>query len=458
MLPQFDTSTLQRWDIDHVWHPFTPMWEYARESTPVIAAAEGFELIDTTGQRLLDGTSALWCNLYGYRVPELDAALHAQIEQVSHSTLLGLTNVPATQLARALVERAPAGLTRIFYSDDGSTAVEAALKIVYQGWRLRGADVTRKRLFVGLDGGYHGDTIGAVSVGAIDGFHAAFGPLLFPALRVPAPVALRRPTGQTRETYLAWCVSELERILTERRDEIAGVIIEPLVQGAAGMLIHDSGYLKRVRQLTREFGLPLIADEVFVGFGRTGTMWACDREQVVPDLLCLSKGLTAGYLPLAATLVTDEWSLPFYEGPELGRTFFHGHTFTGNPLGCAVALESLRLFEERQILKNVQQISQVLSEFGTTWEGHPHVGEVRHLGAILALELVQDRDTLEPFPATQRIGHRIALAAREAGYFIRPVGETVLVIPAPGMPVELVRQLCEGTDLAMRKVLGALSP
>jgi len=448
-----NTNLLQQWDIHHIWHPFTPMWEYAREATPVIAAANGFELIDTDGRRYLDGTAALWCNLYGYRVPELDAALKSQIDLVSHSTLLGLSNVPAIQLAKALVDRAPAGLNHVFYSDDGSTAVEAALKIVYQGWRLRGADVSRKRLFVGLSGAYHGDTIGAVSVGGIGGFHAAFESLLFPCLRVPSPGALHHPEGVTPERFQQWCRTELEQVLTTRRDEIAGVVMEPLVQGAAGMLLHPPGYLKWVRQLTAGLEIPLIADEVFVGFGRTGTLWACEQEQVIPDLLCLSKGLTAGYLPLAATLVNDAWYQPFIDRPELDRTFQHGHTFTGNPLGCAVALESLRLFDERRILENVAALGNVFQKYADRHIGEQNFGRIRTRGAILAIDLVSNERNQAPFPPAQRIGHQIALEARERGLIIRPIGDTILLIPAPGMPPHLVEQLCQIMDEAIRAVL-----
>ncbi len=447
------TAELREWDRTHVWHPFTPMLEYAEETTPIIVAGEGFDLLDSEGRRYLDGTSSLWCNVHGHRVPELDQALKDQIDRISHSTLLGLANGPSAELAKLLVDRVPPGLNHVFYSDDGATAVEAALKMAFQFHAHRGADPQRKNLFVSLGDAYHGDTIGAVSLGGIPTFHRVFGSLLFPGLKVPTPGAYRLPAGMTRGQYLAYCDETLERTLAENHERIAGFVIEPLVQGAAGMLVHPRGYLKRVRELTARYGIPLIADEVFVGFGRTGTLFACEQEEVVPDLLCIAKGLTGGYLPLAATLATDEIYNTFLDVPSAGKTFYHGHTYTGNQLGCAVALASCRLLESNRVLENVATNQQIMHKWSEQLRDHPHVGDIRQCGVILALELVQDRVGQTPFPPEARIGHQVTLAALNYDTLIRPVGDVLVVMPAPAMPQAILRRLLEATERAIRDVL-----
>jgi len=451
---QLLTSTLRDWDRTHVWHPFTPMQEYNQEEPPIIAAADGFFLIDIDGHHYLDGSSSLWCNIHGHCVPELDAALREQLDCVAHSTLLGLANVPSIELARELALRAPAGLQRVFYSDNGSTAVEAALKLAFQYYRQRRHQPSERSLYVSLSQAYHGDTIGSVSVGGIDLFHGAYGKLLFPTLQVPAPLTYRIPEGFTPESYLAHCDAELERVLAEHAGEIAAVVIEPLVQAAAGILVHPPGYLKRVRELTAKHDILLIADEVAVGFGRTGTLFACEQEQVIPDLLCLSKGLTAGYLPLAATLATNEIYDAFLGEPEERRTFYHGHTFTGNPLGCAVALASLRLLERRNVLANVQTNAELLRGNLQPLLSHPNVGEIRQKGVMVGIELVADRQTKVPFAVQDRVGHRIALAACRRGVILRPVGDVLVLLPAPAMPGDLVEELCAVTLSSVEEVLG----
>lgn len=429
------------------------MLEYAQEVTPIIVEGDGFELIDSDGRRYLDGTSSLWCNVHGHRVPELDRALKNQIDKISHSTLLGLANAPSAELAHELVRRAPAGLNHVFYSDDGATAVEAALKMAFQYHVHRGADPQVKNRFVSLSDSYHGDTIGAVSLGGIEAFHRVFGSLLFETLRVPSPGAYRLPSGMNRQQYLQHCDDVLVRTLDEHHQRIAGFVIEPLVQGAAGMLMHPSGYLRRVRELTLQYGIPLIADEVFVGFGRTGTLFACEQEAVVPDLFCIAKGLTGGYLPLAATLATDDIYNAFLDVPAAGKTFYHGHTYTGNQLGCAVALASCRLFDTNGVLDNVAANARLMAEWAARFRDHPHVGDIRQCGVILALEPVQDRSSQTSFPASERIGHRITLAAAERNVLIRPVGDVLVVMPAPAMPAALLQRLLDATEHALNQVL-----
>src|SRR5262245_10124769 len=296
---------LERWDREHVWHPFTPMQEYAAEPPLLIDRAHGCLLVDLDGREYIDGTASMWCNVHGHQVSALDDAIRDQLDRVAHTTLLGLGNVPATRLARRLVELAPPGLTRVFFSDDGATAVEVALKMAFQFWRQCPTPRPRKTQFLALGGAYHGDTLGDVSVGDLGRFHHLFAPLLFPTLRAPSPYCYRCPLGLERATCGIACVAELERLVRSHADELAAVVVEPLVQGAAGMITAPEGFLRRVRAVTRECDVFLIADEVAVGFGRTGTLFACEQEGVAPDFLCLAKGLTGGYLPLAATLTTE---------------------------------------------------------------------------------------------------------------------------------------------------------
>lgn len=440
---------LRHWDNDHVWHPFTPMQAWWGEQAPIIERGEGFELIDIEGRRYLDGISSLWCNVHGHRVPEIDEAVIAQIRKVAHTTLLGLGSVPSIELARRLVELTPAPLTKVFYTDSGATSVEAALKIAHQYHRQRPGGSDRRRLFATVRGAYHGDTVGSVSVGSIELFHRVYGQLLFETVSVPSPGSLRIPHGMTSDTYRQFCFDEVERVIVENRDRLTAFVMEPLVQGAAGILVHPPGYLRHVREVTRDHGIPLIADEVAVGFGRTGTMFACEQEQVCPDLLCLAKGLTGGYLPVAATLVTDEIFNAFLGDPSEGRTFFHGHTFTGNPLGCAAALASLHLFGSRRVLENVAAIADVLQRELAVLEGHPHVAQIRQRGIMVGIELVQDRRTLAEFPVQRRMGHQVTLAARKRGVILRPLGDVVVLMPAPAMPPVLVERLC---NVAMESI------
>lgn len=451
------TSELRRLDNQFVWHPFTPMLEQGREETPIIVAGEGFHLIDSDGVRYLDGVSSLWCNIHGHRVPEIDRALREQIDRIAHTTLLGLASDPTIRLAVELVRRVPPGLTHVFYSDNGSTAVEAALKIAFQYYRQRKGRSADRDLFVSLSGAYHGDTVGSVSVGGIDLFHAVYGGLLFKTVKVPSPATYRLPPGFTGESYHSYCAAELERIMAANRGRVAGLVIEPLVQGAAGILVHPAGWLRRVREITAAHDVLLIADEVATGFGRTGTLFACEQEQVCPDLLCLSKGITGGYLPLAATLATDEVYDAFLGEPAECRTFFHGHTYTGNPLACSAALASLELFGKNDVLRNVGNSAGVLARRLAELQNHPHVGQVRQKGIMVGIELVADRRDQSPFSPAQRVGHRVALAARRRGVVIRPLGDVIVLMPAPAMPGDLVDRLCTATFEAIDEALAEVA-
>lgn len=453
MKPAFDLERIQRlraWDDDHVWHPFTPMQSYWAEAPPIIDSAEGFELVDVEGNRYLDGFSSLWCNVHGHRVPRIDQAVRDQLDRVAHSTLLGHACTPSIELARRLVALAPKGLTKVFYSDSGASAVEVALKLAFQYHRQKPGGPEPRDLFVGLGDAYHGDTVGAVSVGGIDLFHGVYAPLLFRTLRAPSPVVGWRPDGESRESRLALRLDALRRVLTENAERIAALVVEPLVQGAAGVLVHPPGFLRQVRDWTRELGILLIADEVAVGFGRTGAMFACEHEDVSPDLLCLGKGLTGGYLPVAATLATDEIFDAFLGRPADARTFFHGHTYTGNALGCAAALASLELFEENRVVENVRRNEQVLERRLTEIADFDHVAEVRCKGVMVGIELAADREKGISYPPEQRRGHAVTLAARARGILIRPLGDVVVLMPAPAMPEALVHRLCDAVAESIR--------
>jgi adenosylmethionine-8-amino-7-oxononanoate aminotransferase len=392
-------------DRAHLWHPFTQQRGWARERPVVIERAEGTDLVDTEGRRYIDGVSSLWCNVHGHRHPRIDAALREQLDRVAHSTMLGLSHQPAIELARRLVELAPPGLDRVFYSDSGSTAAEIALKIAFQYWQQRGGEHARKTRFVALREAYHGDTIGSVSVGGIELFHSLYRPLLFDTLKAEPGDA-----------------ADMERLLARHSGEVAAVIMEPLVQGAAGMLVHPDGYLRQVRELCDRHGALLILDEVATGFGRTGRMFACEHEAVAPDFLCLAKGISGGYLALAATLTTETVYEGFLGEYEQFRTFFHGHTYTGNPLACAAGLASLDVFDEERTLERLQPKIELLAELLEPIAAHPAVGEVRRRGFMTGIELTG-------YPAGLRMGHRVTLEARSRGAIIRPLGDVVVLMP-----------------------------
>jgi len=435
-------APLRDWDNTHVWHPFTPMSAWVREDAPIIERSEGFELIDVEGRRFLDGISSLWCNVHGHRVPEIDRAVKCQLDRVAHSTLLGLASEPSIRLAKALVDRAPDGLSRVFYSDSGATTVEVALKMAYQYHRQKPEGPEDRDLFLCIGNAYHGDTLGTVSVGGIDLFHRCYRHLLFETVTVPSPGSLRIPEGMTRDDWHQQCFAEVAAAIARNHQRLAAVVLEPIVQGAAGILVHPPGYLRHLRQLCDEWNVLLIADEVAVGFGRTGTLIACEQESVSPDFLCLAKGISGGYLPLGATLTTERVYEAFLGQPSAGRTFFHGHTYTGNALACAAGLASLQLFEERQLLKNVAVCAELAERTLAPFRSHPNVAEIRQRGLMIGIELVRDREGLEAFPAAVRMGHQVTLAARRRGVIIRPLGDVVVLMPAPGMPPQLVERLC----------------
>jgi len=404
-------------DREHLWHPFTQQRDWVGEPPLMIERAKGCELIDSRGMHYLDGVSSLWCNVHGHRHPVIDQAVKDQLDRVSHSTMLGLSHPGAAELASRLVELAPPGLNRVFYSDSGSTAVEVALKMAFQYWQQRGGQHVRRRSFVCLENAYHGDTIGSVSVGGIDLFHSAFGPLLFNAHRARA--------GD---------IDDMARLLRTHEEELAAVVVEPLVQGAAGIVTQPDGYLRAVRELCDRHGVLLICDEVATGFGRTGTMFACEQEGVSPDLMCVAKGLTGGYMPLAATLATEEIYEGFLGDYEEFKTFFHGHTYTGNPLACAAALGCLDVFEMERTLVRIQPKIRLLSHLLDDVAEMRGVVEVRQRGLMVGIDLGEHHPS-------KRMGHRVTMEARRRGVIVRPLGDVIVMMPPLAISKQELRTL-----------------
>ena len=420
-----DTAGLAALDRRHLWHPFTQQRGWEDEAPVVIERADGATLYDSDGNAYIDGVSSLWCNVHGHRHHLIDSAIRHQLERVAHTTMLGLSHRPAIELARRLVEIAPGSdsaqarrLTRVFFSDNGSTAAEVALKMAFQWWQQRGEPA--RNGFVCLRDAYHGDTIGSVSVGRIELFHSLYRPLLFDAWAAEPGDA-----------------EHMEALLAEHGERVAAVILEPLVQGAAGIRVQPEGYLRRVRELCDRHGVLLICDEVATGFGRTGRMFACQHEGVVPDLLCLSKGLSGGYLPLAATLTTEAVYDGFLGEHAEFRTFFHGHTYTANPLACAAALASLDVFEEERTIDRLQVKIELMSRWLKRYiEPLDSVGEVRQRGFMVGIELAG-------FPVEARMSHQVTLAARRRGAIIRPLGDVVVLMPPLGIGEHALRRLVE---------------
>ncbi|GKS64073.1 adenosylmethionine-8-amino-7-oxononanoate aminotransferase [Nitrospira sp.] len=435
------TRQLINWDHRYLWHPFTQMQEWVQEDPLIIERGKGSYLIDTEGKRYLDGTSSIWVNLHGHRHPVLDRALKQQINKIAHSTFLGLSNPPAIELARELIRIAPKGLTRVFYSDNGSTAVEIALKMAVQYWQQLHPEAGPKNTFLHLKLAYHGDTIGAVSVGNIELFHSRFKPLLFPTLEAEPPHCYRCPLHLTYPTCKVACIDPIEQILKARHRDLAGFIIEPRMQAAAGMVPQPAGYLTRIRELCSKYNIFLIADEVATGFGRTGTMFACEHEQITPDLMAISKGLTGGYMPLAATLTTEEIYRGFLGRYDEFKTFFHGHSFTGNPLGCALALANLDVFRNEKTLVRLRPKIKLLARLLQPFQALLHVGDIRQIGFMAGIELVRDRMTKEPYPFQVKAGHRVALIARSKGLILRPIGNVLVLMPPLSTTVDELKKM-----------------
>ena len=449
------SAELIAWDRQYLWHPFTQMRDWLAEEPVIIERGEGNYLIDTDGNRYLDGVSSLWCNVHGHRKRELDEALAAQTARIAHSTMLGLSNVPATVLAKRLVELAPPGLTRVFYSDAGATAVEIALKIALQYWQLRGE--SQRTRFLALTEAYHGDTLGAVGVGYSETFHRFFRPVITPALRIDPPHVFRWQQHQSPARALELAIADAERVFAARGHELAALIVEPLMQGAAGMWAQPLGYLPALRDLARRHGTLLICDEVATGFGRTGRLFAVEHEGIAPDLLCLGKGITGGYLPLAATLASESVFEAFLAPYERFAAFFHGHTYTGNPLACAVAIANLDVFAAERVVDHVTERASQLADLLAAATGQlTCVGDVRQWGLMVGIELVRDPETRAPFDPSLRIGHRVIQAARLRGVMLRPLGNVLILMPPLSITAAELETLVRVTVESIEAVLGGI--
>jgi len=443
------------WDRRYIWHPFTQMQDYVQQPPLIISHGEGAYLYDVQGRRYFDGNSSLWVCAHGHRRREITEAIQRQTEKISHSTLLGQANIPSIELAKRLIDIAPPGLKKVFYSDNGSTAAEIALKMAFQYWRQARPPHPQKKTFLSVRNAYHGDTIGAVSVGGIDLFHGIFGPLLFSCWRIPYPVYSKYTSKESPQAIAQQSLDACERLLRERSAEIAAVIVEPMMQGAAGILTQAPGFLKGLRDLCRHYEAFLIFDEVATGFGRTGKMFACEHEGVSPDFMALAKGLTGGYLPLAATLTTQEVYNGFLGEYGEFRAFFHGHTFTGNQLGCAAALACLDCFENDRTLQRLQPvIAHLEKRLDILFETNDRVADIRQIGMAAGIDLARSRTRNESYRVEDALGAKVCFALRSYGIWLRPLGNTLVLMPPLITTVKETDYLIDSIEHCMKEELG----
>lgn len=437
-------------DKAYIWHPFTQMKAWEKEDILIIEKGRGNYLVDINGKKYLDGVSSLWTNVHGHRKKELDNAVRAQLKKIAHSTFLGLSHPGAIILSRMLVDIAPAGLKRVFYSDSGATAVEIAIKMALQYWFNTGKP--ERYIFVSLNNAYHGDTIGSVSVGGIGLFHNTYRPLLFKTIKAPSPYCYRCELGLEYPACSLACANRIDSLLSEHEGTIAALVLEPMVQAAGGFILSPPGYLKTLREITKRHDVLLIADEVATGFGRTGRMFACEHEHVTPDIMTLAKGISGGYLPVAATLTTRRIYDAFLGGYEEKKTFYHGHTYTANPLGAAAAIANLEIFRKEKLLNRIQPKIRQLRSGLKKIAGLGHVGQVRQLGLMTGIELVKNRKTREPFPFEQRTGARVCYEIRKYGIFLRPLDDVIVLMPPLSITSREITHLLASLEKAIRTV------
>lgn len=435
------TKELVEKDLKYIWHPDTQMKDYENESPIIIEKGKGIYVWDTEGNKYIDAVASWWVNTLGHSNPRLNKALSEQAEKIEHILLAGFSHVPAIELAEELVRISADNLTKVFYSDNGSTAVEVALKMVFQYWLQVGKP--EKKKFVALKNSYHGDTLGAVSVGGVDIFYKIFKPLLFDVFQAESPYCYKCPINLDKETCSSDCIKFVEEIFEKNHNEIAAMVIEPLIQGAAGMRMYPALYLKKLAELCKKYDILLIDDEVAMGFGRTGKMFAYEHAEVKPDIVCLAKGITAGYMPLAVTLATDKIYNAFYDDYDKYKTFFHGHSFTGNPLACALAVENLKIFKEEKIIENLQSKIKIFEKELQKLNELKYVGEVRSTGMIGAVEIVEDKTNKKLFDSKLRIGKKIYDEALKLGAILRPMGNIIYFIPPYIITETEIKQLIE---------------
>ncbi|MFN8390335.1 MAG: adenosylmethionine--8-amino-7-oxononanoate transaminase [Bdellovibrionota bacterium] len=444
-------------DLEHLWHPFTQARTWIAENDPLIVErAEGCELIDIAGRRYLDGVSSLWCNVHGHGAPELIAALKDQAETLCHSTLLGLSHRPVLELTDRLVKIIPAGLNRLFYADSGSTAVEAGIRMCVEFWQKQdGSAAKKKQRLLSLETAYHGDTLGAVGVGYVEAFHSSLRANVVPAIRIPPPHIFRFFQGESDEAAESLSLDSLKSTLSSSAKEIAALIIEPLVQGAAGIWTYSPAYLSAVAELCARHDVLLIIDEVATGFGKTGTMFACEQADVSPDVLIMGKGLSGGYLPISAAAASEEIFQGFVGEPEELKTFFYGQTFAGNPLAARVAAANLDLFEQSSLLEELgPRIDFFQRLIAERISGLPHVDEVRCQGVMTGIELTSVPGSRVPYPMQALAGARITRKARELGAVIRPLGNVMVLMPPLAMKEPELERLVDITAESIRTTLG----
>jgi adenosylmethionine-8-amino-7-oxononanoate aminotransferase len=443
-------ADIARRDLEVVWHPCTQMKDHERLPLIPVARGEGPWLYDFDGHRYLDAISSWWVNLFGHANPRINAALRTQLDRLEHVILAGFTHEPVLQLSERLTRLLPAGLTRCFYADNGSSAIEVAVKMSFHYWLNRG--LPRKRRFITLSNSYHGETLGALAVGDVQLYKDVYRPLLMDVLTVPSPDCYAREAGEDWEAHSRRMFAHMEQALAEHADETAAVVVEPLVQCAGGMRMYHPAWLAMLREACDRHGVHLIADEIAVGFGRTGTLFACEQADIRPDFICLSKGLTGGYLPLSVVVTTEDVYGAFYDDYTKLSAFLHSHSYTGNPLACAAALATLDIFESDDVVARNRALAARMAAAAAPLAGHPHVAEVRQTGMILAIELVRDRRTREPFDWRQRRGLRLYEHALSREVLLRPLGPVVYWMPPYVIGDDEVALLAEvtaeGIDLA----------
>lgn len=414
-------------DLSVVWHPCTQMKDHEILPLIPIRKGSGVWLEDMDGNRYIDAISSWWVNLFGHGNPQINAAIKSQLDQLEHVMFAGFTHEPAVTLSEKLISITPHGLNRCFYADNGSASVEIALKMSYHYWRNKG--MKKKTRFISLENSYHGETLGALSVGNVPLYKETYAPLLLDTLFAKSPDCFDRESGVSWEEHSRQCFSGMEKLLEQHADEVCAVIVEPLVQCAGSMRMYHPVYLSLLRKACDKYGVHLIADEIAVGFGRTGTLFACEQAGISPDFMCLSKGLTGGYMPFSVTMTTDEVYQAFYDDYENMTAFLHSHSFTGNPLGCSAALATLNIFDTQPVLENNRILSEFMRDMASDLADHPHVAEVRQTGMILAIELIKDKKSRLPFPWQERRGLKIYQYALTQGVLLRPIGNVVYLMP-----------------------------
>lgn len=439
-------------DLNVLWHPCTQMKDHEQLPLVPIKRGEGVWLEDFDGKRYLDAVSSWWVNVFGHANPRINQRIKDQVDQLEHVILAGFSHQPVIELSERLVKLTPAGLDRVFYADNGSSCIEVALKMSFHYWLNVGQPA--KKRFITLSNSYHGETIAAMSVGDVALFTDTYKALLLDTLKVPSPDCYLRPEGVSWEEHSRLMFGHMEQALAEHGHEVAAVIVEPLIQGAGGMRMYHPIYLKLLREACDRYGVHLILDEIAVGFGRTGTMFACEQAGIRPDFLCLSKALTGGYLPLAACLTTNEVYQAFYAEYDTLRAFLHSHSYTGNPLACAAALATLDIFEQDNVIEANKALAARMASATAHLAEHPHVAEVRQTGMALAIEMVQDKASKTAYPWQERRGLKVFQHALERGALLRPLGSVVYFLPPYVITPEQIDFLAEvaseGIDLATR--------